>query len=57
MSKLLKENIFELLLLIGLVLFSIGFFMFSVQIGFIVTGLIIIVLTIYLNKEQQGGGD
>ena len=57
MLKLIKDNILELLFLIGMIILSIGFFMFSYTIGFIGTGTIIILFCCMVWKVNQEGGD
>jgi hypothetical protein len=53
----LQENILEMMLLIGVIFVSIGFFMFSVPIGFIVTGALIISAIFHLWREETKGGE
>lgn len=55
--KILKENILELILLIGIIFFSIGFFMLNITIGFIVTGVLLISIIFIVWKGSQKGGD
>lgn len=51
--EVLEENIIELFLLIGMILVSIGFFIWSTVLGFIVTGILFISLALLLLR----GGD
>ena len=53
----LNENIYELILLIGILFLSIGFFMLSLETGFIGTGTVIILFCCILWKANQEGGD
>lgn len=56
--KILQENILEILLLIGISLVSIGFFMFSIPLGFIASGILVLIICIIVWKEEvEGGGD
>lgn len=53
--EFLKENILEIMLLIGVVFLAIGFFMLSIPVGFIVTGAILYgtsVILVRLRKEE-----
>lgn len=51
----LKENILEIMLLIGVVFLAIGFFMLSIPVGFIVTGALLYgtsIILVRLSKER-----
>jgi len=51
----LYVNIQTVLLIIGIAVFSTGFFLLNAKIGFIVLGLILIILAVYV--DHQSGGD
>lgn len=51
--KFIKENLLDLILLIGITNISIGFFIYSIFAGFIATGTMLIVLALYAVR----GGD
>ncbi|MGN8648324.1 hypothetical protein ACTNEO_19970 [Gracilibacillus sp. HCP3S3_G5_1] len=54
----LKDNLIEILLLIGMAFLSIGFFIWSIITGFIVTGLLFIgisIIAFYFYDENEGG--
>ncbi|MEK3955380.1 hypothetical protein [Psychrobacillus sp. FSL K6-1464] len=53
--KLLKENILETLLLIGVILLSIGFFMLYIPLGFIATGILLICIVFLVHLQRKGG--
>lgn len=52
--NVIQENLIELFLLIGIILISIGFFIFSTVLGFIVTGLLFISLA-FITFWFKGG--
>jgi hypothetical protein len=52
--NLISENLSDLFLLIGIVLISIGFFIWSVIVGFIVSGVLLIGLA-FITLGQEGG--
>ncbi|WP_336636853.1 hypothetical protein [Lysinibacillus fusiformis] len=52
---LIQDNILEIMLLIGVLFLSIGFFMLSVSCGFIVTGALLYgtsIILVRLRKER-----
>ena len=49
----LKDNILELFALIGISLISIGFFMFYIPLGFVMSGIMIVAAVLGFSK----GGD
>lgn len=51
--KFIKENMLDLILLIGIINVSIGFFIYSLVTGFIITGILLICLALYAAR----GGD
>lgn len=55
--ELIQENILEIMLLIGVVLLAIGFFMLSIPIGFIVTGALLYSTSIILVRLRKEGVD
>lgn len=55
--KIIQENLIEMFLLIGMILLSIGFFIWSTMIGFIVTGCLFIVLAFITFRFGNEGGD
>lgn len=55
--NLFLDNVLEILLLIGIIFISIGFFMYSIPLGFIVTGFLAFIVCIIVWKEQSKGGD
>lgn len=54
LGNFLKENIADLLLSIGIASISIGSFLWSMITGFLVLGVLLICLAIFINR---GGGD
>jgi len=50
MKKFIQENLVDLLLLIGILQISIGCFLWSIILGFIVTGILCIGLSFLLLK-------
>lgn len=52
--KIIKENLIEIILLIGIANVSIGFFIYSTVLGFIVTGVLFIGLALLALHK---GGD
>lgn len=53
--EFLKENILEIMLLIGVVFLAIGFFILSIPVGFIVTGALLYgtsIILVRLGKER-----
>jgi hypothetical protein len=52
--NLILDNLSDLFLLIGIVLISIGFFIWSVIVGFIVSGVLLIGLA-FITLGQEGG--
>lgn len=55
--EFLKENILEIMLLIGVVFLAIGFFMLSIPVGFIVTGAILYGTSVILVRLRKEGID
>ena len=55
--KFLNDNILDLLLLIGILFLSVGFFMLSLEIGFIATGITIIICCCVMWWINREGGD
>lgn len=52
--KLIQDNLIELFLLIGIILISIGFFIWSTLLGFIITGILFIGLA-FITFTFKGG--
>lgn len=51
--KFVKQNMPDLILLVGIINISIGFFIYSPILGFVITGLLLIGLALYMAR----GGD
>lgn len=52
--KIIKDNLMEIILLIGIINISIGFFIYSTALGFIALGTLLIALVAFLLFK---GGD
>ncbi|HZH60215.1 MAG TPA: hypothetical protein VEY70_11710 [Metabacillus sp.] len=52
--NLIINNLSDLFLLIGVLLISIGFFIWSIKIGFIVSGLLLVGLAFITLKDEGG---
>ncbi|MEY9980465.1 hypothetical protein [Lysinibacillus sp. RC79] len=51
--NVIQENILEIMLLIGVVFLSIGFFMLSISFGFIVTGALFYGTSLFLGRLRK----